>query len=488
MNNENLISFITVCMNREDDLKKTLPHNLNIIKEYDNVEIIVLNYNSKGDLDTWIRTINDSKLKYYKECSAQFFSMTHSKNMGARLSNAKYIVNLDSDNYLNIEYVNGLLVEITKDIDYPSISKETKYNGIGLDGRVGIKRHIFNYVRGYDEMMKGWGGDDFDLQNRVVALGFSISYIRLLNEDSSVIKQTNEERSLNYDDANKDIGESFKRNYEIAKNVYRSVNPNGFGFGEVEDISGNKIRIENIKDSRFNIRRLKLESDYSDIFKPYSGGYFKYVDLPGNAGDLMIKLATLQLLEFYNIKQSDKKHDPTVIFYAGGGNIGTYNFDKFKNDAIELKNEYGCDLVSLPQTWGIKGIFNEADKIFVRDNVSLTIAKNSILKPDLALGLIIPNELNMFPLYNEGTFFRLDQEGTIIPGNNICDPAIWATGWLQYIILASQYKVIRTNRLHFAIAGLLLGRDVILYDNNYHKNKSVYDTYLKDLDCRWGNL
>jgi Glycosyl transferase family 2/Polysaccharide pyruvyl transferase len=480
------ISFITTCMNREHDLKLTLQHNLSILDSYDDCEIIVLNYNSKGDLDEWIRTIHSSKLVYFKESTAEYFSMSHSKNMGGRLSNAKYIVNLDADNYLNRDYVDGLILEIKKDIDYPSITKESKYNGIGLDGRVGIKRSVFNYIRGYDEMMKGWGGDDFDIQNRVLAAGFSISYVRLTDERNVVISQTKEYRGENYDENNKDIEESFHRNAKIALDRYRLVNPDGFGCGSVVDINGNEITIENIPCDRFKIKRFFNEDTYADVFKPYTGGYYHYIDLPGNAGDMMIKAATFKMLEYYNIMPADDKNNPTVIFYAGGGNIGTYNFEQYQNTAIELKNKYKCDLVSLPQTWGLNGSFDGADKIYVRDEKSNEIRKDGILMPDLALSLIIPSELNMRPIYNEGAFFRVDKEATVLPNTNICDPAVWATGVMQYIVLASQYKTIRTNRLHFAIAGLLLGRDVVLYDNNYYKNKSVYDTYLKDLGCKWG--
>ena len=52
------ISFITTCMNRESNLEVTLPINLDLIKNHPNMEIIVLNYNSKGNSDKYIRTLN----------------------------------------------------------------------------------------------------------------------------------------------------------------------------------------------------------------------------------------------------------------------------------------------------------------------------------------------------------------------------------------------------------------------------------------------
>jgi hypothetical protein len=47
------------------------------------------------------------------------------------------------------------------------------------------------------------------------------------------------------------------------------------------------------------------------------------------------------------------------------------------------------------------------------------------------------------------------------------------------------FEHIVTDRLHFAIAGLMTGRDVSLLPNGYHKNRSMYETWLEDLGCHW---
>jgi exopolysaccharide biosynthesis predicted pyruvyltransferase EpsI len=53
----------------------------------------------------------------------------------------------------------------------------------------------------------------------------------------------------------------------------------------------------------------------------------------------------------------------------------------------------------------------------------------------------------------------------------------------EYLHLAARYESIVTDRLHFAICGLLLGRQVVLLPNSYHKNRSMYETWLRDLGC-----
>jgi exopolysaccharide biosynthesis predicted pyruvyltransferase EpsI len=39
--------------------------------------------------------------------------------------------------------------------------------------------------------------------------------------------------------------------------------------------------------------------------------------------------------------------------------------------------------------------------------------------------------------------------------------------------------------LHFAIVGLAYGRDVYIAPGAYHKNRSMYDTWLSELGCKW---
>ena len=43
----------------------------------------------------------------------------------------------------------------------------------------------------------------------------------------------------------------------------------------------------------------------------------------------------------------------------------------------------------------------------------------------------------------------------------------------EYLQLASRYESIVTDRLHFAICGMLLGRQVVLLPNSYHKPQHV---------------
>ena len=49
------ISFATVCMNRLHHIRQTLPKNIADNSDYENVEFILLDYNSSDGLEEWVK-------------------------------------------------------------------------------------------------------------------------------------------------------------------------------------------------------------------------------------------------------------------------------------------------------------------------------------------------------------------------------------------------------------------------------------------------
>jgi len=105
------ISICTVCMNRLYYLSQTLPVNIKENQGYPNLEFVVLNYNSRDDMDDWMRThmgqhIESGLVKYYRTDEPEFFNLAHSKNMATKLATGDIICNIDADNYAGPGYVN----------------------------------------------------------------------------------------------------------------------------------------------------------------------------------------------------------------------------------------------------------------------------------------------------------------------------------------------------------------------------------------------
>jgi exopolysaccharide biosynthesis predicted pyruvyltransferase EpsI len=237
------------------------------------------------------------------------------------------------------------------------------------------------------------------------------------------------------------------------------------------------------------MKRLVSLKTYDHIFGPYCGSKVLFSFGPGNVGDRMIELATLQLFDYYDITVSED--NPSVAFCGGGGNMGTFympcslNREKLKAKA----DEFGIPVIVLPQTWSGPD-FLVADKYFARDRFSLLHEPKAIIAPDLGLAYLPYHLVAQAPTKKDLLFFRDDVEKTSLPNNNFCDPAIRFnyTELDCYLNLAWDFEKIHTNRLHFAIAGLIGERDVTLYANSYYKNRAVFETSLCDLGCKWGEL
>jgi exopolysaccharide biosynthesis predicted pyruvyltransferase EpsI len=201
-------------------------------------------------------------------------------------------------------------------------------------------------------------------------------------------------------------------------------------------------------------------------------------------GDQLIGWATEQLLEAYHIQWDYWRVDapPYTSFdqlaFGGGGNMGT----RYRNN-WELRNQvFACGLpvTILPQS------FNSEEprayqRVFVREQASLAYYPQGHLAPDLALGLTVDH----VPPATRGLgiFLRRDPERTHGIRWLRRDPVRMCKTPQQYFHLAASYRRIITDRLHFAVCGLLAGRQVTLLPNDYHKNRSMHATWLGNLGC-----
>jgi hypothetical protein len=172
------ISLCTVCMNRYTYLRETLPVNIEENMDYPQVEFIVLNYNSKDDLDSWIRSdmmvyIEKGILHYYRTDEPEFFDPSHSKNMAMKLGSGDILGMVDADNYAGPGYarwVNSVFELNDPRTIITTLSKNRiPYRDQG--GKFCLSRELFYTVNGFDESLMGYGMDDVDLISRAERAG-----------------------------------------------------------------------------------------------------------------------------------------------------------------------------------------------------------------------------------------------------------------------------------------------------------------------------
>ncbi|HEY4308439.1 MAG TPA: polysaccharide pyruvyl transferase family protein [Pirellulales bacterium] len=210
-----------------------------------------------------------------------------------------------------------------------------------------------------------------------------------------------------------------------------------------------------------------------------------YVRPLGNVGDDLIELAMTQLFAEFGVRWSlcdlPRVADFDLLVFGGGGNMGTRYMNNYELRRKALAA--GLPLIVLPQSFATpeEGAFQ---RVFVRERESLRLHPAGILAPDLALGLAWPAPGRATK--DLGVFLRRDRERKGTRQRLFArDPVKLCRTVGPYLALAAAHRRIITDRLHFAIAGLHAGRDVMALANDYHKNRSMHDTWLADLSCRF---
>jgi hypothetical protein len=161
-------------MNRLSHIQKTLEQN--IISNYHpgEAEFVLLDYNSTDGLEEWVKTlrsyIDSGILVYYRTTGPQHYHRSHSRNMVFRLSNAGIVCNLDADNFLGQGFAAYILNEFDKYRE-EKIFITSSYQDRNTFGRFCARIEDFLHVRGYNELLSGYGAEDLDIFDRMLSSG-----------------------------------------------------------------------------------------------------------------------------------------------------------------------------------------------------------------------------------------------------------------------------------------------------------------------------
>lgn len=174
------ISFCTVCMNRLHHIKLTLPKNIRDNQDYNNVEFVLLDYNSSDGLLEWVNQemgeyLNSGILKYYRTEDFEYFDRSHSRNMMFKLASGDIICNIDADNYTGegfAEYINSEF-DKNENIYIVADTKKRYYFLRNAFGRFCVKKDAFLDIRGLDEEMKSYGSETVDFYERLEKKGLN---------------------------------------------------------------------------------------------------------------------------------------------------------------------------------------------------------------------------------------------------------------------------------------------------------------------------
>lgn len=170
------LSFCTTCMGRMEDVKRTLPKNIEDSSSYPNREFVLLDYNSKDGLGDWVKQelmpyIDIGLLNYYRTEEPKYYSMAHSRNIAFKVATGDIVNNVDADHYFKPgfpEQVNKAANQFPKSLVLVKSHQKAR-------GRLGFfKKEFIKKLGGYNEDILYYGWDDRDITIRAYRLGFNI--------------------------------------------------------------------------------------------------------------------------------------------------------------------------------------------------------------------------------------------------------------------------------------------------------------------------
>lgn len=234
-------------------------------------------------------------------------------------------------------------------------------------------------------------------------------------------------------------------------------------------------------------------STFDPVFADLADRRVHFVEQVGSVGDDLINAATYQMFAHYGVRLTHRPEEAETVVWAGGGNLGNLYAREFhrRHSALMKAQEIGLPFVVLPQSvtssmeCEMELLHYSRVIIWLRERNSLRLVANGRLGPDLALAYLVTRGFAA-PAFSYGLFLRTDREGCSIDPNSLGDPIRMVPRSVPaYLGLAARYAHIETDRLHFAIAGLLLGRQVTLRPNRTGKNRAMFETWLEALGCYW---
>ncbi|MEC8811532.1 MAG: hypothetical protein VXY23_09480 [Pseudomonadota bacterium] len=234
-NHRPIISYCVTCMNRGEQLKKTLEYNLEIIREYSGqVELCLVNFikDAEGEaIHNWLKGLAGREgFRYFFSRNLTVWHASVAKNTAHMQGAGCFLVNLDCDNYLSRGLVDGLLglpddvrdntvfsgftggfrEEITKHksksvrlrqalawllaclksrqpgvrgvkrkpVLLRSVRQGSDRHFNGTYGHIGLPATLFHYLGGYDESLPPMGGQDKNLLWRAYNIaGVTLTHI-----------------------------------------------------------------------------------------------------------------------------------------------------------------------------------------------------------------------------------------------------------------------------------------------------------------------
>ncbi|MGH7403135.1 MAG: polysaccharide pyruvyl transferase family protein [Candidatus Rokuibacteriota bacterium] len=256
------------------------------------------------------------------------------------------------------------------------------------------------------------------------------------------------------------------------------------------------------------------------LFEAYRSTPFLFVESGGNFGDELIWLGAYKLARVAGLDIRRVTYDEFVgscvppdtgVYVHGGGGINPWCSGRAIT-TFQKALATDCPIAILgPQSVHPDHAFlraklaSELDQasarrtvVFARDHVSYEALAACF--PGLELGAEHDTALHLSRADLDGPclprafalhVIREDNESNQILDRDLLslsiDPTRFCRSFNQWVALHRSARRIVTNRLHSAIAGVVLGKPTVLLPNSYHKTRSVWVYSLRERGVVWSD-
>lgn len=163
----NRVAFVTTCKGRLHHLQQTLPR---FVAEQPD-ELIVVDYGCPQGAAAWVKEhFPDVKVVCVDDDPG--FSLSRARNLGAAEVTADWICFVDADTVVAPGWVRWMRNALQQGRFF-RVAQASAARQPELWGTFIVERDVFGRCGGYDELLRGWGGEDGDLYRRLHCSGLS---------------------------------------------------------------------------------------------------------------------------------------------------------------------------------------------------------------------------------------------------------------------------------------------------------------------------
>ena len=230
-----LLTSITVCKNRLEHLKQSLP----LLAKNADLEIIVVDYGCSQGTSAWVKE-NYPQVKVVEITDGSTYVTARGRNIGEKYATTHWLLFIDAD-----VLIQEPLLDWAKNNLKTNNFYITQKQGSELTGTFFCNRYDFDRIDGFDECFDLWGGEDDDVYFRLQKSGvhpqcYPETMFSSISHDNSV-------RMAEYNNLSRITAQAIC-------NAYRCVKY------DVMDLKQRKLTLDERKQIRRSVREF-VESD-----------------------------------------------------------------------------------------------------------------------------------------------------------------------------------------------------------------------------------